>query len=206
MNIRTAHRAHGLRLRQLALCLGVTFALGSQAAFANVEKVATPPQPQQLSAAKLAAPHRPAHPTTTFLVTSCDDAGPNTLREAAAAAVSGDTIDLSTLSCSTISLTSGSINVTDVTLVGPGQSLLNINASGNSYNSVFYHFSSGGSLLIEDVTISGAKYTGPNGNGGCIWSNGDVALSSATVTGCEVITPSDSTSESAAVASMPPAP
>jgi predicted outer membrane repeat protein len=196
MNIGNTYRAPGLRLRQLALCLGVTFALGSQAAFANVEKIATPPQPQQLSAAKLAVPHRPAHPTTTFLVTSCDDAGPNTLRDAAGVAIAGDTIDLSTLACSTISLTSGSIAVSDVTIVGPGQNLLDIDASGNGYHSVFYHFSGGGSLLIEDVTISGAKYEGTNGNGGCIWSSGDVALSSATVNGCEVVTPSTSTSES----------
>lgn len=195
MNIGITHRAPGLRRRQLALCLGVTFALGSQAAFASVEKFATPPQPRQPSAAKLAVPHRPAHPATTFLVTSCDDAGPNTLREAAAAAGSGDTIDLSTLTCSTISLTSGSISLADVTLAGPGQDLLDIDASGNANNSVFYH-STGGSLLIEDVTISGAKYTGSLGNGGCIWSTGDVTLSQATVTGCEVITPSGSTSES----------
>jgi hypothetical protein len=193
MNIGKTHRAPGLRRHQLALCLGVTFAIGSQATFANVEKIATPSQPQQLSAAKLIAPHRPAHPTTTFLVTSCDDAGPNTLREAAAAATAGDTIDLSTLACSTISLTSGSISVSDVTIVGPGQDLLDIDATSNGYNSVFYHFSAGGSLLIEDVTISGAKYTGASGNGGCIWSSGDVALSSATVTGCEVVTPSTST-------------
>jgi hypothetical protein len=196
MNIGNTHRAPGLRRRQLALCLGVTFALGSQAAFANVEKFATPPQPGQLSAAKLAAPHHPAHPTTTFLVTSCDDAGPNTLREAAAAAAAGDTIDLTTLTCSTISLTSGSIGVNDVTIAGPGQDLLNINATSNGYHSVFYHFTAGGSLLIEDVTISGAKYEGSNGNGGCIWSSGDVLLSQATVTGCEVVTPSSATSES----------
>src|SRR5262249_29043734 len=46
---------------------------------------------------------------TVFHASSCADSGAGSLRDLAAAAISGDTIDLTNLTCSRITLTSGAI-------------------------------------------------------------------------------------------------
>src|SRR5690242_1984187 len=55
-------------------------------------------------------------------VSNCDDDGPGSLRAAVAVAVSGDTISLAALGCSTITLTTGHIAVAqdDLAIEGPG--------------------------------------------------------------------------------------
>ena len=52
----------------------------------------------------------PSRPAGVTPVTSCDDAGPGTLRDAFTNAVSGDIIDLSALSCGTITLATPTIS------------------------------------------------------------------------------------------------
>ena len=59
-------------------------------------------------------------------VENCDDAGAGSLRNVAAAALPGDGIDLTALSCSEISVRTGTITLRDVTLIGPGQDKLKI--------------------------------------------------------------------------------
>ena len=79
-------------------------------------------------------PYTPHRPAGTIAVTSCDDSGPGTLREAFTTAVTGDLIDLTTLGCSTISLTTGALvtSVDDLTVQGPGAAALAIDAGGAS--------------------------------------------------------------------------
>jgi hypothetical protein len=196
MDISSRFRANSLRRTPLALCLGFAFALGANSSFAEVAKHEWSPAPIALSPAKLEGLQNqrrpePNHVATTYLVTNCDDSGSDSLRDASTHAVSGDTIDVSELPCSTISLTSGSVGLNGgVILKGPGADLLDISAAGNANKAAFYGF---GDIFIQDVTVSGAKYLGTLGEGGCIWSSGSVALTSARVTGCQVITPSDST-------------
>src|SRR5689334_11942081 len=68
-------------------------------------------------------------------VTSCDDGGGfDTLRHAVLIADPGGTIDMSGLQCSTITLVSGAIavSVPDLTIKGPGQAALTVDAHGAS--------------------------------------------------------------------------
>src|ERR1700722_14533420 len=68
---------------------------------------------------------------TTFTVTSNADSGANTLRADLAAAMNGDTINFNVTS--PITITSGQLTVaTNVTIQGPGASLLTIMGNGTS--------------------------------------------------------------------------
>src|SRR5262249_61960835 len=88
-------------------------------------------------------PSRPRAPSVLGaapVVTGCaDDDGPETLRAAIAAAGDGDTIDLSQLSCSEITLAQGAIPVLldNLTIVGPGRDRLRID--GADADRVFVH-------------------------------------------------------------------
>lgn len=123
----------------------------------------------------------------TRTVTNCDDDGPGSLRASVAAAASGDRIDLTTLACSRITLTSGAveIEVDDLTLRGPGRGRLIIDGSG-SQDRVLIHFGSG-DLVIEDLTIANGHPIASGtriGYGGCIASVENVVLMRSTVSGC----------------------
>src|SRR5262245_35908870 len=62
-----------------------------------------------LSACGLGTGAPVAHAGQTIVVENCDDSGSGSLREAYASAHDGDTVDLSALTCSTITLTNGPI-------------------------------------------------------------------------------------------------
>lgn len=124
-----------------------------------------------------------------ILVTNCEDnGGPGTLRSAIASAVNGDTVDLSTLQCSEITLLNGQIpvGVDNLTLQGPGQNALRIN--GQSLNRLFFH-TGYGTLSLHDLSITGGKYTSYGGQveGGCIRSFGSVGLYNVTASYCSVV-------------------
>jgi hypothetical protein len=76
-------------------------------------------------AAGRARPSRPSAPAAVLPVTNCADDGPGSLRAAAAAANDNDEIDLSQLTCSRITLTTGAIEIDadTLTLTGPGRYL-----------------------------------------------------------------------------------
>ncbi|GAA0715137.1 choice-of-anchor Q domain-containing protein [Dokdonella soli] len=148
-----------LPVRQLAACLAAAFALGAplSASATNIDKV-----------------------------TSClDDLSPGTLRKVVASAATGDIVDLSSLSCSKITLQSGEIAVAQKSLVvsGPLDHTLTIDAGSRSR--VFNHTGTG-TLEIADLTLANGKYAGAAyAQGGCVVSvNGTVFLSEAAVTGC----------------------
>ena len=191
----------GLRRTVLSVCLAA--ALGSGAAFA-AHNNGPRPDPMVSTWAQLhranvdpaaqrgdwrtrferAAAHRTTGtPGPTVTVTSCGDSGPGTLRDVAASAVDGTTIDLSGLSCpgSTISLTSGAVMINPsagVYLLGPGGDQLTIDGGGNDRVLV-----SRGFLQVSNVTIANGHANGP---GGCILAYEDVLLKYSTVTGCHV--------------------
>jgi hypothetical protein len=128
----------------------------------------------------------------TLPVTSCaDDGGAGTLRSVVYSAAEGDTVDLSQLSCGTITLVEGAIDIgvlgehhiNDLSIIGPGSDALTID--GNS-DRVFVHgdFQVGlGTLSISDLTIANGDYT--HGLASCIDSSGNVELTRAVVTGCK---------------------
>lgn len=129
----------------------------------------------------------------TLPVTSClDDADPGTLRNVLATAGEGDTIDLTQLTCGTITLTQGAIDTSvlgenhlyDLTINGPGRDLLTIEAGGASQVFVVGGFSSNqGRAIFNDLTIAHGSYAG--GLAGCITGfGGAVELNRVTVTDC----------------------
>jgi len=122
----------------------------------------------------------------TFFVSNCNDSGTGSLREAVGSATSGDTVDLTALGCSTISLTSGAIAIPQetLTLEGPGTELT---INGGYSDRIFRHAGSG-TLFVSGVTISSGKYiSNASAKGGCIYSAGTLSLSDAVVTRCSVV-------------------
>jgi hypothetical protein len=140
------------------------------------------------AAAPSAAPVRVG---STLAVTSCaDDTDPGTLRNVLATAGEGDTIDLSQLTCSTITLTQGLLDLSvlgphqikDLTIQGPGRDKLAIDGNGDR---VLSHgdFRVGlGTLVLKDLTIRNGNYT--HGLSSCVHSTGNVTLDHVTITDC----------------------
>ncbi|MEO5561583.1 MAG: choice-of-anchor Q domain-containing protein [Dokdonella sp.] len=131
-------------------------------------------------------PSTPA-PRAPKVVGNCNNAGSGSLRDAVSHAVDGDTIDLTQLSCSVISLSTGAIVIgtPNLTLQGPGAEGLLINSAGHPGDGVLYSVA-GGTLKVQDLSVAfGTKY-GDSGvaRGGCIFSLGNVELDGAHVYGC----------------------
>ena len=139
---------------------------------------------------RLAAHAPPGVPLGSIPVSNCNDSGAGSLRDAVNSAVDGDTIDLTALACSTITLTSGAIAIPfdSLTIQGPNALLLNID--GGYGDRVFWHLGFG-ELTIADVSVShGRKYLNEGDNGaaagGCIFSTGNVAFNDSWANYCKV--------------------
>lgn len=155
-----------------------------------IAALATQPSIARSASAPLTPEGDTARPAAVLPVANCaDDGGPGTLRSVVALAASGDTVDLSDLGCSTITLQSGEIevNVDDLTIQGPGQGALTIDGGGASR--VLRHYGAG-TLTVSGVTIAhGYVYSYDQSSyGGCILSSGNVSLVDSTVTSCKAIT------------------
>jgi hypothetical protein len=128
-----------------------------------------------------------AHAAQIRIVENCNDSGAGSLREAYAGALDGDTVDLSALACSTITLTSGPLlsapDAGYVTLQGNRYTRVSID--GNHANRVLMH--SGARIAVNDLTVTAGVALDALG-GGCIYSSGGVSLLEATVSDCEVST------------------
>ncbi|MEP7044405.1 MAG: right-handed parallel beta-helix repeat-containing protein [Dokdonella sp.] len=123
------------------------------------------------------------HRAETLEVTSCDDSGSGSLRDAVASAVSGDTIDLSQLTCSTITLTSAFISVLqdDLSITGPGATSLAVDGGGAF--PLFAHYGSG-TLSLDGLSLTNGYYSSPYSGGGCIYSTANIVIQNATVAQC----------------------
>lgn len=150
--------------------------------------------------------HARASAGHSIFVSSCaDDGGPETLRAAVSSAASGDTVDLTELTCATITLISGQIevHVDDLTINGPGDGALAID--GN-YNGRVFHHDGVGTLALSGLTIThgiaNSAELNPDSSraayGGCILSDhgsnstgisfyGSVSLTDVTLADCEAI-------------------
>lgn len=117
----------------------------------------------------------------------CDGPDDGTLRKAFTCAQSGDTIDLTQLQCSKITLSAPLItNAASLTLAGPGQDKLTIDGGGQSRIFAQYGSSPYDSLYINHLTIADGYFNNSsiNGGGGCIYSTAYVLLNFSTVTSC----------------------
>lgn len=187
----------------LALCLSITgtavAAPASQGAspawLGNLDPEQAPAQVREAFADVLSGQLQ-AHQTMagTITVTSCANSGSNTLRAAVAAAVSGDTIDLSQLTCTQIFLSSQiTIPQASLTIKGkPGSSVLDPpkpKIDGTQSGRIFNHTGTG-TLILENTYLTNGHIdyaiTGTSNNfGGCVYSNGDVLVDGAYVTFCD---------------------
>jgi hypothetical protein len=188
----------------LALCVGSLLATGFQSVSwgaiddsvfisASTSAITVRRSPLPTVSRTTGGPRRPA---ATLPVTSCaDDGGSGTLRAVVTAAGDGDTVDLTQLTCGTITLLSGqiAIAVDDLTLLGPAADALTIDGNhGAGYQDgrVFMHQGSG-TLTIDHLTIANGAVSYPGFSrayGGCIESNGNVTVSYSTITGCALST------------------
>src|SRR5512141_2764573 len=143
------------------LTMGIALALGSVAAPDAAAGIAAgrPQQNggvvlrQQLHQLMPAVPKAPTSPSSVLPVIDCaDDDGAGTLRNVIAAAGEGDTVDLSALTCSTITLTQGAIPVllNTLTIVGPGANALAIDGGGS--DRVLLH-PGYGTLALQALTV-----------------------------------------------------
>ena len=113
----------------------------------------------------------------TIPVSNCNDSGSGSLRAAVALASSGDTIDMSGLSC-TVNLVSAIVtSVDDLTITGnPNHKYPYI--SGQNTTEPLLHLGTG-TLTLSGVTVENGKFTSGgslNGSGGCVYSKGNVVL------------------------------
>lgn len=119
----------------------------------------------------------------TRTVTTCVDGGFGSLRDALRIAVSGDTIDMTRLTCSRITLTRGQLPIAqnDLALVGPGRFALIID--GANAAQMFWH-SGTGTLRIERLSIANGFHASNDVRGACVHSDGRVELIRARVFRC----------------------
>jgi hypothetical protein len=140
-------------------------------------------------------------PPGTSSPSNCNDAGPGSLRDTISNAASGETIDLTQMACSEITLTSGEIQVTagHLKLMGPG-----IGAGSNHHLTIYGGasnglrnriFDAGGAFTISGLKLADARYEGlgpASARGGCINAAGDLTIEDSMLVGCEVYAPAGS--------------
>jgi hypothetical protein len=183
-----ANRDARARLKPLVVCLGLTLGvaneLGVVRSSAHASDAAAPLQPfaQTKAAARLDG-------GASVPVTNCNDEGAGSLRDAVEnIAVSGDTVDMTGLNCSTITLISGAITTTadDLAIIGPGTDMNGMTILAGHNSQIFAHLGTG-TLTLEDLTVtSGGKYATDDSSalGGCVFSYGSVYLRETGVKYC----------------------
>lgn len=166
--------------RPVALSVAIALALGTPAitkvGAADLRGRPTFGAPQHVRTSSLGG--------TTHLVTNCNDSGTGSLRDAVNSALSGDTVDLTELTCSTVTLSTGSVTIAanDLSIIGSGVDALTIEGSGT--DRVFTHTGTG-ILAVTALAIRGGVVTSKeSADGGCILSPGRVMLDHADIRDC----------------------
>lgn len=130
-----------------------------------------------------------------FTVTTLNDSGPGSLRQAvldAEAAPGADRVLFQSGLTGTITLTSGEINIGEgLEIVGPGANALTVDASGTPGDRVFYasYFPMGETFSVSGLTLTGGSSDGTfrsssYDSGGAIYAfDADLSLSKVVVSG-----------------------
>lgn len=179
----------------------------------RARRAGLPDERSQVRRPSPASAFQPARPAgTTLPVTSCEDDGSaGTLRDVVAQAVSGDTVDLTALTCSVITLDAGviSTDADDLAIEGPGASALTID--GNKASLILKH-TGAGALTVRGLTLANGHNTKDTGytapwvcdyctyiGAGCAYSSNDLVVKDAVVTGCTVAATGDVTARGGAL-------
>ncbi len=184
-----------LRLRPLAASLAVMLS-GASATGNHAYSQALAPAILGSRVAHFA--HRPAATSSvTHVVNTCADPLPvpsscaestdGTLRQGFLCGLNDETIDLTQLVCSKITLqaplVSGQVTLT---LAGPGADKLTIDAASQS-RAIVHQGGQYDGLYVNGLTIANGRYDNPTyyaGGGACIYSSGSVFLNYSTVSSC----------------------
>jgi MYXO-CTERM domain-containing protein len=186
-------------LKRSALALSLLAALGEAAAatlpadiplqwpLAQARSMQTTPLRARLDAMRIAHPAPANHQPRVLTVGNCaDDDSAASLRSLIDEAESGDTIDLSKLTCSRISLSQGALKLelNDLTLVGPGADRLTLDAEHR--DRVLLHPGSG-TLTIRDLTLANGRFDAVDNDisfGGCVATGASLTLRNSVIRDC----------------------
>ena len=147
----------------------------------------TTPLRARLDAMRISRPAAPGSMPSVHTVANCDDDDSlGSLRTQVELALSGDIVDLSKLTCSTISLSQGALKVAlnDLTLIGPGANQLTLDAGNN--DRILLHPGSG-TLTIEGLTLANGRFDAVDndiGFGGCVATGADLVLRNSVIRDC----------------------
>ena len=132
----------------------------------------------------------PCSAFTVRTVTNCNDNGPGSLRAAMLASQDQDSVDLSSLVCSTITLTTGALPAAGTLLLTAFNRAAPVVIDGGRYQGrhdrVIVHNGLNGHLYLSNVSVANADYSGPDPRGGCILSSGSVNVGGGMVKNCHV--------------------
>ena len=117
----------------------------------------------------------------------CSSGDDGTLRTALRCALNKDTVDLTHLTCSKITLAGSLIAGTvTVTVNGPGRDKLTIDAGGQ-FRAFIHNGVYSNTLYLNKLTIRNGSYVNPydySNGGGCIYSSANLSLNAVTVSSC----------------------
>ena len=170
-------------LRPLALCLAVSLAAVPLSCLA----AALPGIAGRDMA--VAVPAVAASPKALIrVVANCNDAGPGSLRDTINGAMTGDTIDLTQLRCSRITLSSGEIvfGQANLAIDGPGADRMTID--GGLGGGVLVALGAG-TVQVRGLSLeNGFKYrTTASAMGGCIHAEGNAMVERVQMRNCSAV-------------------
>jgi hypothetical protein len=120
-------------------------------------------------------------------VTTVDDSGAGSLRQAILDTPPGGTVDFQEGLSGTITLTTGELLIDkDLTITGPGADVITV--SGNGASRVF-EVTSGVTAAVSGLTIANGRVTGVSAQGGGIFNAGTLTVTSCTLSGNVAISP-----------------
>ena len=127
-----------------------------------------------------------AQPRLLTVANCADDDSAGSLRTQVELALSGDIIDLSKLTCSTVTLSQGALKVAldDLTLIGPGADHLTLD--GGNHDRILLHPASG-TLTIDGLTIAHGRFDAVDndiGFGGCVATGAKLVLRNSVIRDC----------------------
>jgi hypothetical protein len=192
-----AWRRRRLRLQPLAACLALAFSGSTTGASNDPSAQGQLPVTDGRHVAHSVRLASNVGSAVTFVVNTCADPVPvpstcaettdGTIREGFLCAHNGDTIDLTQLVCSKITLAAPLVaGPGSIALVGPGQDKLTIDATGR-FRALVHNGGAYDGLYVNNLTITNGRYDNAlpvERGGGCIYSSGSVFINYSTVSSC----------------------